>query len=125
MADTDYKKERYTERLYDLDPIEKDPFFETFNTFESLDLKGKTLIKALEITLQKADDLFKSWDTKVNVNQIPAYRYHEGDFQQSKVLTEDKIFQQINKSLSMLEYEHALMNMRSIANFYKKAYYKS
>ena len=25
----------------------------------------------------------------------------------------------------MLEYEHALMNMRSIANFYKKAYYKS
>ena len=124
MPDDEYKRRKYTEKLYELDPIDKDPFFETFDVFQGLDLKGKTLIKALEIVLQKADDLYKNWEIQINVNKISAYRYHEGSFE-SAILTEDKIMSEINKSLNMLEYEHALLNFRSLANFYKKAFYKT
>ena len=120
----DIKREKYMENLYSLDPIEKDPFFETFNVFESLNLKGKKLIKALEITLAKSDELYSGWASKTDTSKIPGYRYHEGSFENG-ILTEDKIMKEVHKSISMLEYDHALLNMRSMANFYKRAYHRS
>ena len=112
------------ERLLRLDSIDKDPFFETFDVFQNLNLRGMTLIKALDVVLKKADELYANWKNIVNVNKIPAYRYAQGNFEFG-IMNEEKVFEHINKSVSMLEYHHAILNLISISNFYKRAYYKS
>lgn len=118
------EKTTYMDYSLSLEPVDKDPFFETFDVFKNLDLKGKTLIKALDIIMQKANELYENVQQKTNIQKIPSFRYHEGTFERGE-LSEDKIFKQINKSISMLEYEHAIANLIMISNFYKKAYYRS
>ena len=114
----------YRDFSLSLEPVEKDPFFETFDVFKNLNLKGKTLIKALDIIMQKANELYDTTQKQINIKKITGFRYHEGSFERGE-LDEEKIMKNVNKSISMLEYEHAIANLMLLSNFYKKAYYKS
>lgn len=116
--------EHKSENKLRLDYIDKDPFFETFDVFDELNLKGKTLVQALSIVLLKAENLYSKIETQTNTKQIPAFKYRDGHFENS-IQSEDKLMETVNKSISMFEYDHAVVNLMALANFYKKAYFKS
>lgn len=124
MADDDKKRITFDDDSLHLDNIDKDPFFDTYDVFSKLNLRGVTLVKAMDVVLQKAKELYASMEDKLNVKKIYAYKYHEGKFEKG-VMSEEDIMKNVNKSISLLDYDRAIKNLVALANFYKISYYKS